>query len=218
MSANSYKQLSNFGSNAHSAVNNPLTYCVNDTLDQRFLHGSHSDTLGQHSRSCQLFMSEYCANKWDGFCEVASKNVSNRYPNNAERCTFSGGSTNLTAGEILIRNTAARKYLVKMHNATKKYEPFDATVPTSPMISYWVSDNCNYSNAGVPEYAVNPKTIDGDIVMNKILVNPGIAMDILINIYNTMKRYGTLTQLKGTRLGNFYNIFPYFVQRGGLTQ
>ena len=210
-----YSSISNFGSNAKSPVNNPLTYCIMNNMDQRFLHGGHADTLGQHSKSCQLFLSEYCANKWDGFCELASKNTSIHYPNNAQSCTNTGDTAcrNMTAGESLIYNTAAVKYLIKMHNAHKKFEPFDPTVPTSPMISYWVSDNCA---AGVPEYAVDPKVIDKDIVMNKILAKPIIALNILINIYNTMKRYGTLSKLKGTKLGAFYNSHPYFKSKGGV--
>ena len=218
MSTNTYKSVSDFGSNAYSPVNNPLTYCMNDTMDKSFLHGGYSDTLGQHSKSCQLFMSEYCSDKWDEFCDLASRNTNIQYPNNAEGCTNAGdiACRGMTAGEALIHNTAARKYLVKMHNAHKKYQPFDPTVPTSPMISYWVSDNCSYSNAGVPEYAVDPAKIDSDVVMDKILAKPIIAMNILINIYNTMKRHGTLGGLKGTKIGKFYDMHPYFKAKGGV--
>jgi hypothetical protein len=191
---------------------------MNDTMNQRFLHGGQADTLGQHSRPCQLFMSEYCADKWDTFCEIASRNTNKSYPNNVEGCTESGGVAckGMSAGDALIHNTASRKYLVKMHNARKKYEPFDPTVPTSPMISYWVSNNCSYANSGVPEYAVDPTKIDSDIVMDKILMKPIIAMNILINIYNTMKRNGTLSGLKGTKLGQFYDTHPYFKAKGGV--
>lgn len=214
----SYSNISDFGSNTYSAVNNPLTYCMNDTMDSRFLHGGHSDILGQHSKPCQLFMSEYCADKWDAFCEVASLNTDKSYPNNITGSTNYGSNAHMgmTAGEALIYNTASRKYLIKMHDAYKKYEPFDPTVPTSPMISYWVSNNCSNANSGVPEYAVDPAKIDDDIVMNKILMKPIIAMDILINIYNTMKRHGTLSGLKRTKLGKFYDTHPYFKAKGGI--
>lgn len=218
MNTNGYKNVSDFGSNSYSAVNNPLTYCLNDNMDQRFLHGGAADTFGQHSRPCQLFMSEYCADKWDVFCEVSSKNTNTSYPNQSEGCTGSGdiACKGMTAGEALIHNTAARKYLHKMHNAIKKYEPFDPTVASSPMISYWASSNCTYSNAGIPEYVVDPSKIDGDVVMDKILMKPIIAMNILINIYNTMKRYGTLSGLQGTKLGSFYSQHPYFKAKGGI--
>lgn len=211
MNNSSYSNISKFGSNAYSPVNNPLTYCLNDTMDQRFLHGGQSDTLGQYSRSCQLFMSEYCSDKWDNFCEVASKNTNRNVPNQAEACSRDIGYRNMTAGEILIHNTASRKYLTNMNNAVKKYEPFDPTVATSPMISFWVSDN-----SCIPEYSVDPKKIDSDIVMDKILAKPIIAMNILINVYNTMKRNNTLSGLNGTKLGRFYNLHPYFKDKGGL--
>ena len=215
-----YASISDFGSNAHSEVNNPLTYCLNDTLDQRFLHGSHSDTYGQHSRSCQLFLSEYCAKGWDGFCEVASQNTCRWLPNNIQSCLGYGdvACKGMTAGEVLVHNTAARKYLVNMLGAHKKYEPFDPTVPTSPLISYWVpSDNCPMTlGKPVPVYAVNPKEIDRDPVMDRCLANPVIALDILINIYNTMKRQMTLSQLRGTKLGHFYTTHPYFKAKGGI--
>lgn len=216
--SSSYSCISEFGPNTYAPVNNPLTYCMNNTLDSRFLHGGHSDTYGQHSRSCQLFMSQYCADKWDGFCEVASKNTSTHYPDQYEGCTSAGvvACKGLNAGEALIYNTACRKYLIKMHNAHKKYEPFDPTVPTSPMISYWVSDECSYASAGVPEYAVDASKIDRDVVMDKILAKPIIAMNVLINIFNTMKRHGTLSGLRKTKLGGFYNSHPYFKAKGGI--
>lgn len=214
MNTSSYKNISSFGSQTQqSLVNHPLTYCLGDSMDQRFLHGSNADIYGQNSRHCQLFLSQYCADNWDSFCEDASKNNSIQYPNQIGNGTYEY----LTAGENLIQTTAERKYLVKMHGAYKKYEPFDPNVPTSPMISYWVNNNCSSScEVGIPEYAVDPKKIDDDIVMDKILQNPNIAKKILINIYNTMKRYDTLKELENTKLGRFYNSHPYFIQKGGL--
>jgi hypothetical protein len=217
MNNNSYKSVSNIGSNAYSPVNDPLTYCIGDNMDQRFLHGGNSYIYGQNSRPCQLFMSEYCAKNWDGFCEVASLNSSVVYPNNFHGCeTDADNFGKKTGGEMLIRNTASRKYLVRMNHAKLKYEPFDPTVPTSPLISYWEGDEFYQSQPGIPEYAVNPDTIDSDIVMDKILMKPSIAENILINIYNTMKRQGTLPMLKNTKLGRFYATHPYFKAKGGV--
>ena len=53
---------------------------------------------------------------------------------------------------------------------------------------------------------VNPETIDIDPVMDKILMKPQIAALILVNIYNTMKRKGTLGDLTKTKLGRFYSV------------
>ena len=218
MNQSTYSNVSKFGCNTKSPVNNPLTYCMGDTLQSKFLHGSHAAGISPYGRSCQLFMSEYCAKKWDPFCELASRNTNSSYPNQVAHCGHNA-ATGLTSGEILIRNTAANKYLLRMLNGVKKYEPFDPTVPDSPLISYWVggAGNCNCSGGPVvPEYVVNHAEIDSDPVMNKILAKPQIAMDILINIYNTMKRYNTLAKLKGTKLGNFYNNHPFFKHKGGV--
>lgn len=218
MNRNTYRPIASFGSNEYAPINNPLTYCMSNTVDSRFMHGGASDTMGQHSKPCQMYMSEYCASKWDDFCELASRNTNTDYPNNVQQCGSLGDTAcvGLNAGEILIRNTAAQKYLVEMMNGKKKYEPFDPTVASSPMISYWVSNSCS-SDDMVPVYSVNPSLIDQDPVMNKIINNPMIAFGILVNIYNTMKRKGTLKQLHGTKLGHLYNNLPYFKNKGGLS-
>jgi hypothetical protein len=210
-----YKSISDFGSRDYSPINNPLTYCIGNNMDQRFLHGGNADIYGNGSEQCQLFMADYCASEWDDFCEIESRNNSKSFPAHIQGCIDIGESCGGTAGESLIANTASRKYLVKMHYAHEKYEPFDPTVANSPMIRYWVSDCGRYA---VPEYAVDPENIDQDIVMDKILENPKIAMNILINIYNTMKRYGTLSKLRKTKLGQFYNLHPYFKSKGGVSE
>jgi len=196
-----YTSISNLGSKGPSAVNNPITYCINDTIDPYFLHGD--DFLnhgGQNCGQCQFFLSDYCAQGWDGYCELASKNIQQRFPNYMHPNT-----TNLTAGEILIYNTASRKYLIKMAGGKKVFEPFDPTVADSPMISRWEQDEQSPISMR-PYYAVDPRTIDDDIVMDKILMKPSIAENILINIYHTMKSQGTLHHLYHTKLGKFFNM------------
>ena len=177
------------------------------------MHGGHADVLGQASRPCQLFLSEYCSQDWDGYCEMASQNSNVSFPNGMQT-NANCASPGMTQGDMLIRNTAERKYLMQMVGGHKVFEPFDPTVPQSPMISSWQPISCQMNGSGslnmVPIYSVNPKTIDNDVVMDKILRKPMIAVDILINIYNTMKRLGTLSQLKGTKLGQFYSTEPFF--------
>ena len=72
------------------------------------------------------------------------------------------------------------------------------------MISYWVPGPNNYSNSCTPTYRVDPKIIDKDIVMDKILSNPKIAIDILKNIYYTMSSDGSIKQLVNTKIGKFF--------------
>lgn len=210
----SYSSISKFGKMAQpSPVNNPLTYCINNTLDNKFLHGATGDmhliSGGQGCRQCQLFLSDYCAQGWDNYCELASQNLNSRYPSAMDipNCGVLPQGYNkaicLTEGEVLVRNTASRKYLVKMIQGEERWEPFDPTVAESPMIRYWVP--MDGPTSMTPVYAVNPSTIDDDEVMNKILIKPRIAIDILANIYLTMTRNGTISQLNNTKLGNFFN-------------
>jgi len=207
MLRNNYRNINNFGAKVNdSEVISPLTYCINNTVDRMFLHGGNSPGYGQNSKPCQSFLADYCAQNWDDACEYASNNKETYYPNNLVTSNINGFPYNpgkMSAGDILIRNTASEKYLVSMGNCVPKYEPFDPTVANSPMIKYWVK---NYEASGdcIPIYSVNPKTIDNDIVMSKILANPSIALDILINIYNNFKRHNALHELQNTHLGKFF--------------
>ena len=213
---NNYANIRNLGPNTSTEIENPLTYCMNSELSASFLHGSSAHNYRQHSKPCQMFMSEYCAQGWDGFCEKASMNQTTYYPNNLNRCGIPGDiSFTMSLGDALVRNTAKHKYLSKMIGGVKMFRPFDPNVANSPMLSYYTSNSnsCLSEKAMVPVFQVNPKTIDSDPVMNKILMKPQIAMDILINIYNTMSRNGTIGTLMGTKLGKFYQIHPYFQKK-----
>lgn len=211
----SYARIVNFGPTVEkSPNNNPLTYCMTTDLDNSFVHTS-GQRRGPYSKSCAMFMSDYCAKDWNGICEAASQNTNNHYPNtampwtgnkkNSGACLGTGLGSQFTQGDILIRNTAAKKYLSKMSNhCLMKYEPFDPMVPTSPMISYWDSSNDTARSSCIPVYEVNPDTINDDPVMNKLLSKPVLGMDILVNIYNTARRLGKLDSLRNTKLWNFF--------------
>lgn len=204
----SYKRISKFGQGAaNNPVNNPLTYCISRTVGNKFTHGSITDTVSSvNGKHCKAFMAQYCANKWDDVCEYESKNKSRLYPNYIQKCGSDIGVAceGLTTGEILIQNTATYKYLVKMGGSqcSLVHEPFDPTVASSPLVAFW-SGGC------VPIYAVNPKEIDNDPVMNKILNKPIIAWSLLINIYNTAIRKKILHTLKGTRIHKFFMSKPF---------
>jgi hypothetical protein len=74
------------------------------------------------------------------------------------------------------------------------------------MVMSWTDDtglnDCN------PQFMVKPEEIDNDIVMNKLIQKPSIALDLLINIYNNHKRVGTLDKLDNTNLGKFFKLYP----------
>lgn len=214
MKSNNYSKIIDFGPCVTSYSSNPLAICMNDTLDNRFTEGVLGSLYGQNSAPCQMFMSDYCAMKWDENCEIASMNKDTRYPNNIGLC---GGDNSMpmTSGDILIQNTASKKYLRDYNNSFWEYRPFNPTVANSPLVRFAVSNQCHsQGNCGsVPEYEVDPKTIDSDPVMDKILMKPNIAIDILANIYNTMKRRGTLAELNNTKLGRFFSVNKHYFER-----
>ena len=211
---NNYATIINFGSKK-TLQDDPWVVCSSSGLDGNFLSGSNQ--YGPFSKTCQAFTSQSCALNWDGNCELASHNTSMSYPNQLGQCDSAGGvaCANLTAGEILIQNTASVKYRIADENCKLMYQPFDPNVASSPMIAYDISNNYDYTtDRCVPMYEVNPQEIDSDVVMDKILLKPTIALHILVNIYNTMKRKGTLEQLKGTKLGRFYTVnIDYFEKK-----
>lgn len=213
---NNYKCISDFGQSVVNPSTNPLNYCLMSGLDSGFNNGGIGDTIGSPvDKHCQAFMSEYCASNWNGICEQQSQNQSKSFPNTLQRCggvnssvTGTIGCDNITAGDVLVANTAARKYLSKMNgDCYLKQEPFDPTVAGSPMISFW-QGSCG-NNMCVPVYEVDPKTIDADPVMNKLLAKPIIALTLLVNIYNTARRTQKLNQLKGTQIFNFFMSQPF---------
>ena len=178
-----YRLISSIGQ--HSQNNsNPLNYCLVTELDSGFNNGNYSK-ITYNSKKCQDFMSTYCSTNWNQICEISSQNLDSV-------------NNNVQYGDLLIANTASKKYITEMGGCNIKYEPFDSTVSNSPLISYWTGTDC------IPVYEVNPQTIDSDPVMNQLLNKPTIAFDILLNIYNTSLRKNTINSLKGTKIYNYF--------------
>ena len=224
-----YRSISNFGKIKNPA-DNPLSYCLESGLYSEFLHGASSSQITAYSRPCQEYMAQYCAQGWDGFCDLGLANTDpteSYYPNTLNQ--YGGGTGGrLNQGEIMLVNTASYKYLVDMVGGHKKVVPFDYNVADSPAITVWCDSQgspwnpsatchgCSRNCTAVPVYAVDPSTIDDDPVMNRLLLKPSIAPLLFTNIYNTMKRFGTLPLLKGTKLGKFFDESPYFMRLGGI--
>jgi hypothetical protein len=208
-----YHYIANVG---NTDPGNPLTYCAVSGLESGFNNTLGNAYLSPNSAQCQAYMSQYCAKNWDGVCEYLEKDSSRIYPsatrtaNNLYENQTAG--IQMTKGQLLLKNTATEKYLKMMSdNCTLKYEQFDPTVSNSPLISRWVATD---DQICIPVYDVkvyldpNGKLvneIDNDIVMDKLLTQPWIAMDLFTNIYNTRVYEGTLDLLKGTKIGNFFN-------------
>ena len=201
-----YINISKFGNvEPNLPVNDPLTYCLVPGFENGFLHGGVGNGfLNSDSKHCQMFMGDYCAKKWDDKCEWASNKTEKFVSNIGPNCNRIMNGIPLSRGDVLIRNTADRKYLIKMSSDCElKYQPFDPTVSSSPMIGFW-SPKC-LGGQCIPEYEINPKNLDSDEVMNKILTKPYIAMDILISIRKNMKKSKKFESLKGTKLYNYFN-------------
>lgn len=206
----SFAKIIRFGDSLANSLpvysSDPLTYCIGNTIDQRFNHGaSNADIYGQNSNMCQVYLAQRCARNWDSVCEKAyDPRTNDEYVTRA--LTASSATTTpivgLSSSEILLLNTAHEKYIVGMAGDCQlKVEPFDPMNPSSPMISQYVGRYC------VPSFAIrDPSSIDDDPVMNRLLNNPRIARQLFANIRNTMIRKGTFHQLAGTRLGAFYGI------------
>ena len=203
MNNNNYKKIKNFGGNISTPIDNPLSYCLQDGLNQKFLHGSSSSHITPQSNECKLFMSQYCAKNWDGFCEYAYSNKNSQFAIGAAPSIIGGVQSN-SLGNTLLLDTAKEKYLKSMQNCCRVSIPFDPTVAMSPNITYWKNSS---GLSCIPTYEIDSAVIDDDIVMNKILVNPAPYINLLKNIYRSMKNDGSLNTeaFKKTKLGIFFN-------------
>lgn len=227
-----YRQISDFAPNIDNEYSrNPLLYCALSEMDSQFLHGSQGRIFGRYNKHCSEFLASRCSNEWDELCEAISKDKETRFPNEA------GPSGSIYAdvprppclpyGEQLIRDSAFKRFRVETKNCTVKCEPFDPTVPNSPLICYESKEPCtngvnpedsvcmgNCSGYGQCQsvFKISPeqaRTLDLDPVMNKILDKPDIAMDLLEQIYHNMKLDGSLSLIRQTRLARFYEFLGH---------
>ncbi len=204
----SYMSMSRFGNmqNSPSSSDSPLTFCLSDSMDSKFQHGSTAVEYGPRSANCQNFMAERCANKWDGFCEYfyVEHSKNKNWPNNriwpnmgSPNQWLNKGASTLTIGEQLLRDAGERKYCT-YPTCTPKRAPFDPMNPQSPMVTTYQNVNGGLDGC-VPVCRVDPKTVDGDVLMDRMLANPMVAGSTLINICNTTAREGI--NLAGTKIG-----------------
>lgn len=203
----SYRSFGRFGFPDTNPANQPLARCSLNLLDAGFQYGGSSRTFGPESKNCQLFMAQRCATNWDDFCENASNNTDDRYPDSA---TGLGIAQRLSAGESLIRSTAYEKYLVGMVNGVKKQIPFDPLVAHSPMLTTYVSPS---GLPMTPIFRIDPMTVQLDVVLSKLLAKPSIAPDVLVGLYTSAKKEGNLAAFQGTLLGHWFDVNQNLLSR-----
>lgn len=193
-----YTKILDFGTKPFPN-NDPVTFCLGDDVFKHFNHGSNL-SIGQNNKSCQIYLADRCARNWDGVCDAASNNKLSIGTVNVNMLANVQSNKRLTPYQLLLKNTAERRFLVDSVNCTVKSEPFNFMDPTSEKMSWLEGQNC------VKFYAVDD-SVDDDEVMNRVLneqEKSGIFTDFLLNIYNTMKQTNTLHMLKGTRLGQVF--------------
>lgn len=199
-SANPNYVVENYAYNP-SAVEDPINMCLFSDVNKSLTGGVLGYRYGPANENCQLLLADKCAKKWDGICDIAAANHNAVYPNNAtirgnsmaNPQAVSGGST---TGSQLLHNAAQRRFCVFQDCSIQQF-PFDPTMMNSPTVT-----RINRSKYGcMPSCAVDPKAIDGDVLMNKCLDNPTACYDTLVNICQTHEKNGK--SLAGTRIGKF---------------
>jgi len=205
-----YSSISNFGKTSCKITPNsdPLTYCLVNTLDSKFQHGGQANALGPQSRKCQNFMAQRCANNWDGFCEYYYRHHgpgSDTWPNTKPwpNTSLNGVTSSLSIGEQLLQN-AARLRFCDLGGCAVKQEKFDPIDPNSPYIPTNIAMglDCTESKCFPRCVKIDPKTIDDDPVMIRMLENPKVCADTLVNICNNAG-----SSLRGTKIGQFCDIY-----------
>lgn len=217
-----YRPISNVAPKFQDpARTDPLLYCLLDTMDSQFLHGSSGRLFGKYNENCTRFLSNRCAKQWDDICESVSRDKTTNFPNTADSIeNVYGKNKCLPYGDQIIRDAALQRFKVATMNCNVRCEPHDPLNANSPLICYETRDSCSlrdqrngvcFGSANRGEckriYTILPEqiaTLDQDPLMNKILERPHLAMDLLIGIYENMKQDKTLSSLIGTRLGQFY--------------
>jgi hypothetical protein len=211
MSRSNYRKIINFGD---ITPKNPLEVCFGNTINNKFEGGVIGDVIGgQHSENCQMLMSDYCSNNWDGYCELASHNVATKYPNMVPGCALpvpgcGDYCRRLTAGENLIRNAAFKRF-TRSPNCSQRCQPFNPTDPRSPQICYNIAIPCfGVSDCEIVCEIGDISNLNRDPLFLKMLENPRATMDILVGLYQCAKKQGKLDQIMNTNFGKFISINP----------
>ena len=185
---------------------NPLSYCLLDNIQVDQVHGSTAVDYAPYCKECQEYMAEKCSGKLDGevwgpYCDFYVENNTDTYwPNQGAINNFNNCTWNCckpTTGEMLIRNTAERRFL-DYPDCPGRAVPFDPNVADSP---FYTSHSCCQIPLQVIIKNIEPKTIDNDKLMNKVLENADPCATVLVYFYRDMKA-GTLN-LSGTKLGAY---------------
>lgn len=185
---------------SNKSQNSPLSYAMSSWRDSKTMHGAMGMKFGKYSKEAQEYMSDKCSEKWDGYCEIASKDINNNYPNMLENPGYD--ARQFSAGQQLIRNTFKKRFLFKLDNCKILWNDYDPTNLDTQKIS--TIKNIRPGYECIYHYLPTMKQMDEipDKFIQHILNNPDVIIDYLINMHYTIINYkGTdkayMDKLKG---------------------
>lgn len=203
-----YSTISNLGKSVqyHTDHGDPLTYCLQSDYNSEWMHGSTVSNLlsSSHCEPCQLYMSERCAEKWDGACAAYyQKNQDTFWPNlGAVDLQSQKRANNFlkytpTTGENMIRNTIEKRFFLYPSTSTVK-APFDPNMASSPLYTRFHVDNMN------PQWTLHPLSIgtihDNDHYTNLMLDNSKVCFDLIARFHKIFAQQPTLmSKISGTQ-------------------
>lgn len=201
-------------------TSNPLSFILSDNIDSAFLHGPNAYTHGPFSPVGQNFMKMYASgyydkqNTWDKKCsfyfekynkfDTAPFPTVNQATSNLRGYLFTleHNGNQMSLGQMLLRNAAELKF-VEYSGIIQKVEPFNSTIPNSPLV---FSENPQIQSGNDIKILVDGSTIDNCPLMNFILQGSPFmfksALDILLLIFIAYK--GGSIDIKNTKLEKFF--------------
>ena len=191
----SYAQYLNFGQSTNNNIkspndtSNPLTYCMLQTCNSKFIHGSTAANYNPRCPECQTYMKEIATGLhgykvWNNYCEAYTQlNTDTIWANSSAINTMAFSIYNSsvinknTVGDNLLRN-ALELYCVKYTGYNFQHIPFDPNVAASPYINI---PNSLFNNCMA--IVVLPNDIDNDPLISRVLQTPKICTDVLAYIW-----------------------------------
>ena len=202
-----YRRISTMGEHLQVNQNEGLAMCLIDDGPQSRSSGGPgtANRLGPASANCQAFMSEYCANGWDKYCDIyyAKNNVEETkyFPN---QFGVRGEQFSKPLGDSLLKNAAQLRYF-NTQNCNRTYqEPLDPTNASSPMITKYL-DVRDMSNATLNTKTINSRSIDNDPLMARMLANPNAVQQELKAIHTLSRSARSGEGINNTKTGQTLN-------------
>ena len=204
-----YAKIKSFGNINPVLKTDPVAYSIYRDLDSYFDIGANASDFGPSSERSHLFMADKCSKNWDGACELMSRN------NEQARSNVGGISsilftreppTDLTIGDVLVENTAVRRFC-NMDTCSVKKEPFNPLDPDSPMVTKY-GENCTDCRP----VCMPPSNPNEDMVLNKVLDFPEKHIDLLANMYKNVVKAGKRNEYRNTRVGMVFDIFDGYLK------